>query len=231
MRWVSTRVLPEPAPAMTSSGPSSCDDGLALDRVQPVEQVGRHGRRTASPSPYRRPPTGLAEPPAARGRLHRSGPDRMPIADRREPASTPSRPASHTRHLATKSRSSGRVAPRHLPAGLQLPRPAPAWRRPTRPSTCSASVNPCSWCSPWASRSGRSSPTRSSRGSPCRWSRAGRRLTLFRIQLSTKAVTNLVPGGSAAGGTLGYRLLTEAGVTPPPPASRSPRSVSARPSS
>ncbi len=41
------------------------------------------------------------------------------------------------------------------------------------------------------------------------------RLTLFRIQLSTKAVTNLVPGGSAAGGALGYRLLTEAGVARP----------------
>ncbi len=40
------------------------------------------------------------------------------------------------------------------------------------------------------------------------------RLTLFRIQLATKAVTNLVPGGSAAGGTLGYRLLTSAGVEP-----------------
>jgi putative heme transporter len=38
--------------------------------------------------------------------------------------------------------------------------------------------------------------------------------TLFRIQLSTKAVTNLVPGGSAAGGTLGFRLLTSAGVQP-----------------
>ncbi len=38
------------------------------------------------------------------------------------------------------------------------------------------------------------------------------RLTLFRIQLATKAVTNLVPGGSAAGGTLGFRLLTSAGV-------------------
>lgn len=35
---------------------------------------------------------------------------------------------------------------------------------------------------------------------------------VLRIQLSTKAVTNLVPGGSAAGGTLGYRLLTQAGV-------------------
>ena len=41
------------------------------------------------------------------------------------------------------------------------------------------------------------------------------RLTLFRIQLATKAVTNLVPGGSAAGGTLGYKLLTDAGVEGP----------------
>lgn len=38
--------------------------------------------------------------------------------------------------------------------------------------------------------------------------------TIFRIQLATKAVTNTVPGGSAAGGTLGYRLLTESGVAP-----------------
>jgi hypothetical protein len=38
--------------------------------------------------------------------------------------------------------------------------------------------------------------------------------TIFRIQLSTKAVTNVVPGGSAAGGTLGYRLFTQAGVEP-----------------
>lgn len=38
--------------------------------------------------------------------------------------------------------------------------------------------------------------------------------TILRIQLSTRAVTNLVPGGSAAGGTLGYRLFTEAGVAP-----------------
>ncbi len=35
---------------------------------------------------------------------------------------------------------------------------------------------------------------------------------LTRIQLSTKSVTNLVPGGSAAGGALGYRLLVEAGA-------------------
>jgi uncharacterized protein (TIRG00374 family) len=35
---------------------------------------------------------------------------------------------------------------------------------------------------------------------------------LFRIQLTTRAVTNVVPGGSAAGSALGYRMLTLAGV-------------------
>lgn len=35
---------------------------------------------------------------------------------------------------------------------------------------------------------------------------------LVRIQLATKAVTNLVPGGSAAGSALGYRLLVVTGV-------------------
>jgi hypothetical protein len=39
-----------------------------------------------------------------------------------------------------------------------------------------------------------------------------KRSLLFRIQLSTKAVTNVVPGGSAAGAALGYRLLTITGV-------------------
>lgn len=38
--------------------------------------------------------------------------------------------------------------------------------------------------------------------------------TLTRIQLASKAVTNVVPGGSAAGSALGYRLLTLAGVEP-----------------
>ncbi len=38
--------------------------------------------------------------------------------------------------------------------------------------------------------------------------------TLTRIQFATKAVTNVVPGGSAAGSALGYRLLTLAGVEP-----------------
>ena len=37
-------------------------------------------------------------------------------------------------------------------------------------------------------------------------------VTLTRIQLATKAVTNIVPGGSAAGSALGYRMLTLAGV-------------------
>lgn len=37
--------------------------------------------------------------------------------------------------------------------------------------------------------------------------------TMFRIQLATKAVTNLVPGGSAAGSALGYRLMTASGFT------------------
>lgn len=36
--------------------------------------------------------------------------------------------------------------------------------------------------------------------------------TVFRIQLATRAVTNIVPGGSAAGSTLGFRLFTQAGV-------------------
>lgn len=39
--------------------------------------------------------------------------------------------------------------------------------------------------------------------------------TLFRIQLATKSLSNILPGGSAAGGTLGYRLLTVMGVPGP----------------
>ena len=38
---------------------------------------------------------------------------------------------------------------------------------------------------------------------------------LFRIQLSTKALGNIMPGGSAASSALGYRLLTTCGVTGP----------------
>jgi hypothetical protein len=52
MRWVSTRVLPEPAPAMTSSGPSVVEDRLALDGVQALEElgVGGHGRHRGHPT-------------------------------------------------------------------------------------------------------------------------------------------------------------------------------------
>jgi uncharacterized protein (TIRG00374 family) len=35
---------------------------------------------------------------------------------------------------------------------------------------------------------------------------------MFRIQMSTRALANIVPGGSAAGSALGYRLLTLSGV-------------------
>lgn len=38
---------------------------------------------------------------------------------------------------------------------------------------------------------------------------------LFRIQMSTKALSNIVPGGSAAGPALGYRLMTLSGVDGP----------------
>ena len=38
---------------------------------------------------------------------------------------------------------------------------------------------------------------------------------LFRIQMSTKALSNVVPGGSAAGSALGYRLMTLSGIPGP----------------
>ena len=40
-------------------------------------------------------------------------------------------------------------------------------------------------------------------------------MRLFRIQLSTKALSSTIPGGSAAGSALGYRLLTLSGVPGP----------------
>ena len=48
-RWVSTRVLPEPAPARMSSGPSDVRDGLALRLVEAGEQ------RSAAAAPGCRP--------------------------------------------------------------------------------------------------------------------------------------------------------------------------------
>ena len=47
---------------------------------------------------------------------------------------------------------------------------------------------------------------------------AGRSLSIariFRIQLSTKALSNIVPGGNAASSALGYRLLTLSGISGP----------------
>lgn len=38
------------------------------------------------------------------------------------------------------------------------------------------------------------------------------RMRMFRIQMSTKALSNVVPGGSAAGSALGYRLMTLSGI-------------------
>jgi uncharacterized protein (TIRG00374 family) len=38
--------------------------------------------------------------------------------------------------------------------------------------------------------------------------------TIFRIQLTTLSVSHVAPGGSAAGTALGYRLLTQFGVSP-----------------
>lgn len=38
---------------------------------------------------------------------------------------------------------------------------------------------------------------------------------LYRIQMSTKALSSIVPGGSAAGSALGYRLMTLSGVAGP----------------
>lgn len=42
--------------------------------------------------------------------------------------------------------------------------------------------------------------------------RSVRLSVLLRIQLTTRAITNVVPGGSAAGSAMGYRMLTLAGV-------------------
>lgn len=40
-------------------------------------------------------------------------------------------------------------------------------------------------------------------------------MRMFRIQMSTKALSSIVPGGSAAGSALGYRLMTMSGVPGP----------------
>jgi len=40
-------------------------------------------------------------------------------------------------------------------------------------------------------------------------------MRMFRIQMSTKALSNLVPGGNAAGSALGFRLMTLSGIKGP----------------
>jgi putative heme transporter len=57
--------------------------------------------------------------------------------------------------------------------------------------------------------------TQLTRGVLPRGAAAPRFWTVLRIQLSTLAVSHVVPGGAAAGGGLGYRLLTAAGVSGP----------------
>ncbi len=41
------------------------------------------------------------------------------------------------------------------------------------------------------------------------------RMRFFRIQMSTKSLSNIIPGGSAASSALGYRLMTLSGVSGP----------------
>ena len=78
MRCVSTRVLPEPAPATTSSGPVGVDDGVELVGVQTVDQrarvsgtgammtpilrAGCVGQRVGQPALTKLAPFGRSEP-------------------------------------------------------------------------------------------------------------------------------------------------------------------------
>ena len=50
MRWVSTRVLPEPAPATISSGEPLCVTAAALRVIEAVEQDLRIGAPPAAPA-------------------------------------------------------------------------------------------------------------------------------------------------------------------------------------
>ncbi len=91
------------------------------------------------------------------------------------------------------------------------------------------------WPSRWSPRTGPRSPP-SPISTPPTWSSASlleigalvaytqlthavlppggpRRLRLFRINLSTLSLSHVAPGGTAPGAALGYRLLTQSGVT------------------
>ena len=85
-----------------------------------------------------------------------------------------------------------------------------------RKATGAAHVNPALLLARVGSRGClRCSPTRCS---PGRRSVRGHKISrarLFRIQMSTKALSSIVPGGSAAGSAMGYRLMTLSGVNGP----------------
>ena len=51
MRWVSTRVLPEPAPATMRSGPPAWVTACGLGRVEAGEEVVARARSGRAPSP------------------------------------------------------------------------------------------------------------------------------------------------------------------------------------
>ena len=140
MRWVSTRVLPDPAPATTSSGPSVVDDRLALDRVQALEQC-RNRRRGHHRAPYRWPPTASASrstpEEASEGRSLEEWPDRCPV--RAPPAPEPTRESSRGPSREGLKRT---ILGRLVPARLQPPRAAPARRRPAGARHLLSDVNP-----------------------------------------------------------------------------------------
>ena len=107
MRWVSTRVLPEPAPATTSSGPVVVDDGLELVRVEALEQVGSGGIGPSAtggddgPDRYGPGRSSTGSPAAAHDGLGGLRPTRSGVRGRsRAPGRAPSRvgwPGSSTR--------------------------------------------------------------------------------------------------------------------------------------
>ena len=99
MRCVSTRVLPEPAPARISSGPSPCVDRLALGRVQPLEQgvdavvgggfAARHLSIRPRAAGVRGRTSSRPAQPVCRRLLHRKSGDRDRPGDRSAGARAP----------------------------------------------------------------------------------------------------------------------------------------------
>ena len=93
-----------------------------------------------------------------------------------------------------------------------LRRPAPAGQPPGRGQLVGPHQPRPTWPSGCCSRSAHWSPTPSS---PTPYSPSGgpRRFRLFRINMSTLALSHVSPGGTAPGAALGYRLLTQSGVS------------------